>query len=130
MYGLPCACGDLYTGEIAALHKRIKQHKTKTKKFDIENSESVQHTSTNTGCAIKFDESVISDNETLHYGYSPRLLKKTASLTPTEDTAVTTNQAQQLERQNARRIVRSDDKTSAQTLWLRGQDYKTSHISI
>ncbi|CAF4565989.1 unnamed protein product [Didymodactylos carnosus] len=67
MYGLPCACGDLYTGEIAALHKRIKQHKTKTKKFDIENSESVQHTSTNTGCAIKFDESVISDNESNLY---------------------------------------------------------------
>ncbi|CAF4264059.1 unnamed protein product, partial [Didymodactylos carnosus] len=63
VYGLPCECGDLYTGETVSLHKRIKQHKMKVKKFDIENFELVQHISVNTGCAIQFDESVIFDNE-------------------------------------------------------------------
>ncbi|CAF1194576.1 unnamed protein product [Didymodactylos carnosus] len=63
VYGLLCECGDLYTGETVSLYKRIKQHKMKIKKFDIDNSELVQHISANTDCAIKFDESVIFDNE-------------------------------------------------------------------
>ncbi|CAF1631571.1 unnamed protein product, partial [Didymodactylos carnosus] len=36
VYGLPCECGDLYTGETVSLHNRIKQYKMKIKKFDIE----------------------------------------------------------------------------------------------
>ncbi|CAF1597664.1 unnamed protein product, partial [Didymodactylos carnosus] len=63
VYGLACECGDLYTGEIVSLHKRIKQHKTKIQKFDIENSELVQHISANTDCVVKFEESVIFDDE-------------------------------------------------------------------